>query len=519
MTTQNNASTPAERWVLISAILASAMGFIDSSALNVALPTIQSSLGANGTQLLWVVNGYLLMLAALILTGGSLGDRLGRKRIFSIGIAIFMAGSLGSGLSPSTDALIAARIVQGIGGAMMIPGSLALISAVYSDARRGQAIGTWSAVTTLVTVIGPVLGGVLSGAGLWRLIFLINVPLGVIALFILSARVPESANPGAKAIDYPGAVLATISLGGLTYGFISAPEMGFGAPAVIATLAVGVVSAIAFVFVESRSSHPMLPLNLFRSRVFSGANLLTLFLYGALSASSFFMSLNLVQVQGYSEAQAGMAFLPFSFFLAGLSRFTGRWADRHGFRTPLILGPAIVGIGFIVLSQVGVTSGPNSYWTTFLPGVLLFGLGMGITVAPLTSAVMGSVHRELSGTASGVNNAVSRTAGVLTIAVLGSVALLVFQGQLQARTASLDLAPQARASLTANAGQLGNTPLPSGVEGPAAAQAKDAIRQSFAGMFETIMLINAAMAFLAAGITILFIHPLRAREPARRETA
>ncbi len=519
MPTQENASTPAERWVLTSAILASAMGFIDSSALNVALPTIQSSLGANGTQLLWVVNGYLLMLAALILIGGSLGDRLGRKRVFSIGIAVFIAGSLGSGLSPTTDALIAARIVQGIGGAMMIPGSLALISAVYSDARRGQAIGTWSAVTTLVTVIGPVLGGVLSGAGLWRLIFLINIPIGMVALFILSSRVPESANPGAKPIDYVGTVFATISLGGLTYGFISAPQMGFGAPAVLITLTIGVVAAIAFIYTESRSSHPMLPLSLFRSRVFSGANLLTLFLYGALSASSFFMSLNLVQVQGYSETQAGMAFLPFSFFLAGLSRWTGRWADRHGYRIPLILGPAIVGLGFVVLSQVGVTYGPSTYWTTFLPGILLFGLGMGITVAPLTSAVMGSVHRDLSGTASGVNNAVSRTAGVLTIAVLGSLALLAFQSQLQARTAAIDLSPQVQQSLLAGAGQLGNTPLPPGVQGTAAAQVKEAIRQSFAGMFSTIMLVNAGMAFLAAGITILFIHPLRAREPARRETA
>jgi EmrB/QacA subfamily drug resistance transporter len=516
MTVQEAANnSQAERWVLVSAILASSMGFIDSSALNVALPTIQASLGATGTQLLWVVNGYLLMLAALILIGGSLGDRLGRKRVFSIGIAIFIAGSLGSGLSPTTDALIFARIIQGIGGALMIPGSLALITAVYSDARRGQAIGTWSAVTTIVTVIGPVLGGVLSGAGLWRFIFLINIPIGIAALYILATRVPESADPEAEPIDYPGAVTVTVALAGLTYGFISAPSMGFGSPAVVISLAVGVVAAGVFIWIESHSRYPMLPLSLFKSRVFSGTNLLTFFLYGALSALSFFMALNLVQVQGYSEAQAGLAFLPFSFFLAGLSRFAGRWADQHGFRIPLILGPAIVGLGFLVLSQVGITSGPSAYWTTFFPGVILFGLGMGITVAPLTSTVMGAVPREHAGTASGVNNAVSRTAGVLTIAVLGALALVVFQNQLQSRIAGMNLPPPVKQSLVANAGQLGNTPLPQGVQGQEAIQVEAAVKQSFASMFGTIMLVSAGMAFVAAGITIFFIHPLRARARAQ----
>jgi EmrB/QacA subfamily drug resistance transporter len=498
MAVQEKITTRMEGMVLVATILASAMAFIDGSALNVALPAVQTSLGANGTQLLWIVNGYLLMLASLILIGGSLGDRLGRKRIYAIGIATFLAGSLGSGLAPTANVLIATRIIQGIGGALMIPGSLALINANYSDARRGQAIGTWSAVVTIVTVAGPLLGGLFAGAGLWRLVFLINVPLGLAALFILITRVPESSNPAAQPIDYPGAVAATLALAGLTYGFISAPSQGFGAPAVALSLGVGVIGAALFVWIESRSTHPMLPFSLFRSNVFSGTNLLTLFLYGGLSAMSFFMSLNLVQAQGYSESQAGLSFLPFALTLSGLSRFTGHWSDQHGFRLPLILGPSLVGIGFLVLSRVGITSGPAAYWTTFFPGIMVFALGMGITVAPLTTAVMGSVPRERSGTASGVNNAVSRTAGVLTIAILGSLALIVFENQLQTRVAGLDLPAPAAASLRANAGQLGNTPIPPGIPAQTMEVVRTAIRQAFAATFSAIMLVTACLAFAAA---------------------
>jgi MFS family permease len=250
----------------------------------------------------------------------------------------------------------------------------------------------------------------------------------------------------------------------------------------------------------------MMPLSLFRSPVFSGTNLLTLFLYGALSASSFFLSLNLVQVQGYSESQAGFSFLPFALILSSLSRFTGHWADEHGFRLPLITGPALVGIGFLLLSRVGITSGPGAYWTTFLPGIITFALGMAITVAPLTTAVMGSVPRERSGTASGVNNAVSRTAGVLTIAILGALALIVFENQLQARVSGLSLPPQAAQSLLTSASKLGDTPIPSDVTGTAAFQVRTAIRLAFASTFQTVMLICAALAFISAGMAALLIR-------------
>ncbi len=335
----SSASPTTERWILFASILASSMAFIDGSALNVALPSLQADLQASGAQLLWIVNAYLLMLAALILVGGSLGDKLGRKKIFMLGIGLFLLASLACGLAPTIEIMIGARVVQGVGGALMIPGSLAIISASFGDDRRGRAIGTWSAATTLVTIAGPLLGGFLADAGLWRGIFLINIPLGVTALLVLFFKVPESHDEqAAPGIDYLGAGLASLGLAGLTYGFISAPRLGFGAPSVAGALLGGATALAAFVFVESRSNHPMMPLQLFRSRTFSGANLLTLFLYGALSVGMFFLSLNLVQAQNYSQSLAGLAFTPFAVLISVLSRLTGGLADRYGPRLPSSLG-------------------------------------------------------------------------------------------------------------------------------------------------------------------------------------
>jgi len=311
-------------WVLFSTIFASSMAFIDGTALNVAMPAVQAGLHATGVQLLWIVNAYLLMLAALIPVGGSLGDLFGRRKVFALGICLFMLASLVCGLAPSAEFLLWARAVQGIGSALMIPGSLAIISSFFGPTRRGRAIGTWSAATTIVTVIGPILGGVLSGAGFWRGVFLINIPLGVAALIPLFLKVPESRNEEAGGrIDFPGAGLLIISLAGLTYGFISAPDFGFGDPRIVAALAVGVAALAGFLVVETRSAHPMIPLGLFASRTFSGTNLLTLALYGALSVGMFFLSLNLVQAQGYSMALAGFAFTPFALILTALSRAPG----------------------------------------------------------------------------------------------------------------------------------------------------------------------------------------------------
>ncbi|HEX9027579.1 MAG TPA: MFS transporter [Anaerolineales bacterium] len=495
-----------ERWALAATILASSMAFVDGSALNVALPALQASLHASGAQLLWIVNGYLLMLASLILVGGTLGDRLGRKKVFQAGIGLFMLASLGSGLSPTVEWIIPARIVQGIGGSLMIPGSLALISALLPPDRRGRAIGTWSAATTLVNVAGPVLGGFLADHGLWRGVFLINLPLGVIALAVLAWKVPESRDESASGpLDFLGAALVTAGLAGVSYGFLSAPDLGFSDPRVFAPLALGIVALAAFVLVEARKAHPMMPLGLFKSSDFSGANLLTLFLYGALSAVSFFVSLDLVQVQGYSKTEAGLSFLPFAILLTVMSRWAGGLVDRRGPRLPLTVGPTLVGCGFFWLAFTGVTSGPGAYWTTFFPGMFLFGVGMGLTVAPLTATVMGSVASHLAGTASGINNAVSRIAGVLAIATLGAAALIMFAGQMEGRAASIDLSAQARQELHVQARNLSGAVVPASVGQGQTAAVESAIKDSFAQTFKVVVLACAGLAWASALATLVLI--------------
>jgi EmrB/QacA subfamily drug resistance transporter len=494
-------------WVLLSTILASSMAFIDGTALNVALPALQAGLQANGVQLLWVVNAYLLMLAALIPIGGSLGDVLGRKRVFAVGISLFMLASLVCGLAPSIEFLIGARLLQGIGSALMIPGSLAIISAYYEPSKRGRAIGTWSAATTIVTVAGPVLGGVLAGAGLWRGVFLINLPLGVIALSVLLAKVPESRNQESSGrIDFPGAALLAIGLAGLTYGFISAPDLGFGHPRVLGALAVGLFGMAGFLAVEARSASPMVPLALFSSRTFSGTNLLTFGLYGALSAGMFFLSLDLVQAQSYSLAVAGFAFTPFALILTALSRWAGGLVDKAGPRLPLIIGPAISGGAFLFMAFSGLSDGPSHYWVTFFPGVVLLGVGMGITVAPLTTAVMSSVATHFAGTASGINNAVSRTAGVLAIAVVGAAALSLFSNALRARTTPLDIADAARTALAAEASRLGAAAVPAQVAPEKVGEVQNAIRLAFVDTFKVVMLICAALAWIGAALAGVFVE-------------
>ncbi len=494
-------------WVMFATILASSMAFIDGSALNVALPSIQSDLGSSGAQLLWFVNGYALMLASLILLGGTLGDKLGRKRVFFSGILVFTAGSATCAASPTSTFLIVARLVQGVGGALMVPGSLSIISSFFPSDRRGTAIGTWSAATTITTAGGPVLGGVLAQAGLWRLVFLINVPLGLAAMVALLARVPESSDrrPGER-LDLLGAVVVTISLAALSFGFISAPNKGFGNILVILSLFVGGAAALLFVFVERRSASPMVPLNIFRTVRFTGANFLTLFLYGSLTLFSFFLPLTMVQAQGYSESRAGLTLLPFALLLAAMSRWMGRVSDRFGPRVPLIVGPLVVGAGFLVSSLTGTDAGPHSYWTTYFPGIVLFGLGMGTTVAPLTTTVMSAVDRELSGTASGINNAVSRVAGVLFLAILGSVALLFFKNHVMGTASTLSLDRAQMASLARAASNLGNTNVPSNISGALAHRVAETLDRSFVATFRLIMYVCTGCAWASGLCAALFLR-------------
>jgi EmrB/QacA subfamily drug resistance transporter len=494
-------------WVLTATILASSMAFIDGTALNVAMPAIQAGLHASGEQLLWVANAYLLMLAALIPIGGSLGDVLGRKKVFALGIGLFMLSSLVCGIAPTIGFLIVARLIQGVGSALMIPGSLAIITAFFGPESRGKAIGTWSAFTTIVTVAGPILGGVLANAGFWRGVFLISFPLGALALVVLFLKVPESRDEKSSGrIDSLGAALLAVGLAGPTYGLLSAPDMGFADPRVFGTLIAGALALAAFLLVEARSAHPMIPLGLFSSRTFSGVNLLTFGLYGALSAGTFFLSLNMVQAQGYSMAAAGFAFTPFALILTALSRWAGGLVDKGGPRLPLIIGPAISGAAFLFMAFSGLSDGPSHYWVTFFPGVVLLGIGMGITVAPLTTSVMSSVAGHLAGTASGINNAVSRTAGVLAIAVVGAVALFVFSHALQARTAMIRISSEARAALSAEAGRLGAAEVPAQVEAEHAEGVQTGIRLAFVDAFRVVMLICTALAWLGAALAGFFVE-------------
>ena len=494
------------KWIMVSAILASAMAFIDGTALNVVLPALQRSLNAGAADLFWILNAYLLILAALILIGGSLGDKLGRKKIFMIGIAIFIIGSAACGFAPGVTLLIAFRMIQGLGGALMIPGSLSLISSSINQKERGKAIGTWSAITTVVTMGGPILGGALADAGLWRYIFFINIPIGIAALIFLALKVKESKDEGSdQSLDYPGAITIALGLAAITFGFLRIPAAGFNWQ-VDGSLVLGVVMLVSFITIQKKSKHPMMPLQLFKNSTFSGANLLTFFLYAGLGAGMLFMSLNMVQVQGYSQLQSGLTFLPFTIMMISLARFAGGLADKHGPRILLIAGPATAGAGLLILSFVKQTAGPGDYWTTFLPGVIVFGLGMSFTVAPLTAAVMGSVDDHFSGTASGVNNAMTRIANVFANAIFGALAVMFFSGALQKEITAVPLKPKEKQEIMASAKDLGNAKVPKGLADNDKKAIEKAYHESFISAYAKIMRISSGLAFLGALMAFVFIR-------------
>lgn len=499
--------SPAGKWIMVSAILASAMAFIDATALNVILPSLQKSLNATGTDLFWLLNAYLLMLAALILIGGSLGDKLGRKRVFRLGILIFITGSAACGFAPDVIFLILFRILQGIGGALMIPGSLSLISSSINEQERGRAIGTWSAITTVVTMGGPILGGALGDAGLWRYIFFINVPIGLAALLILSFKVKESRDEDVdKRIDIPGAITIAMGLALLTFGFLRIPAVGFHSPHVYISLLLGLILLFLFIYIEKKSKHPMMPLQLFSNPTFTGVNLLTFFLYAGLGAGMLFLPLNLVQVQGYSQFKSGLTFLPFTILMITIARYAGSIADKYGPRTLLIAGPATAGLGLLILSFIKQTNGPADYWTTFFPGILVLGLGMSFTVAPLTAAVMGSVSDHFSGTASGVNNALTRIANVFANAIFGALAVLFFTGALQDHIKNIPLDTREKQSVIAEAANLGNAKVPDTINSRDKVIIERAYHESFIHAYANIMRISAGLGFLGALMSVMFIR-------------
>jgi EmrB/QacA subfamily drug resistance transporter len=404
-------AAPAPVWALAAAVVGSGMSFIDGTAVNVALPVLQRDLRASAESVAWVVEGYTLFLSALMLIGGSLGDRFGRRRVYAVGIALFALASVSCGLATNVGVLIVARCVQGIGGALATPGSLALIAASYEGAARGRAIGTWSGASAVLSAVGPVLGGTLVQVGSWRYVFLINAPLAALVLVILAFRVRESRDPSALGeIDVTGAVLVTLGLGALVYGLIRL-QSGIDSPGIVAVVA-GTFALAAFVFVERRSTHPMVSLALFGSRTFTVANLYTFLLYATLGGGLYFIPFDLIDARGYEPAIAGAALLPFVAIVFPLSRFSGGLVARVGPRIPLAVGGALVGAAFVVFA---LAPHDAPYWTSFFPGAVLLGLGGAAFVAPLTTTVMSAVESSHAGVASGINNAVSRTAGLVAI--------------------------------------------------------------------------------------------------------
>jgi EmrB/QacA subfamily drug resistance transporter len=490
--------TATRRWTLVATILASSMTFIDGTVVNVALPALQADLHATITDVQWVIEAYALFLGALILVGGSLGDQFGRKRVFLAGLLLFTIASMACGIAMSPAMLIAGRAVQGIGAAFLVPGSLAIISAAFDEAERGRAIGTWSGFSAITTAIGPVSGGWLVEHVSWRAVFFLNLPFAAIALALSLRFIDESRDPSRSSrIDWTGAALAVAGLGGVVFALLEWPPLGPGHPLVVGALAAGAASLVLLAVVERRAASPMLPLDLFRSRSFTLANVLTLLLYAALSIVMFLMPMNLIQVQHYSATAAGAALLPFPLIMFALSRWSGGLVARFGSRTPLTVGPVIAALGLALQARPGIG---GSYWTTFFPAVVVMGFGMAITVAPLTTTVMGAADPRHAGAASGVNNAVARVAGLLAIAVFGVVLARTFDAHVRPPLDRLALSPAANEALQRELPKIAGADVAqaASMPPPQRAAVRAVIDNAFVFAFRLVMFCSAALALASA---------------------
>ena len=484
-------------WILASTIIGSSMVFIDGTAVNVALPVMQRDLHATIAQSQWFVEAYALFLAALILVGGSLGDHFGRKRMFMAGVAGFAVASAACGISQTAFELTVARAAQGMASALLTPGSLAIIGASFSPRERGGAIGIWSSLTAVTSAAGPVLAGFIVQAASWRWIFFINIPLALATVAIASCCVPESQDDEVThRVDWWGALLATSGLGALVYGLIAASGGGWNSSD-IAISAAGLVLLGAFLAFERRAPAPMMPLSLFSNRTFSAINLMTLFLYAALGGALFFLPFNLIQVHEYSPTAAGAALLPYVALISLLSPLTGRLAPRLGSKPLLVAGSFVTAIAFLALALPATSGG---YWTTFFPGMVVLGVGMALVVSPLTTAVMECVDPAHFGVASGINNAVARTAGLLAIAAITLAVVATFNRSLDVGLNHVQppLPPTVRAAVDEQRAQLGDLRAPSWASPAEQTATRAAVAHAYVDGFRVAMLIGAALALASA---------------------
>jgi EmrB/QacA subfamily drug resistance transporter len=496
---------PQGSWILVTTILGSSMAFIDGTVVTVALPVLQNAFRASIAQVQWVIESYALLLAALLLLGGSLGDRFGRRRIYVIGVIIFATASAWCGLARSVHELIVSRAIQGIGAALLVPGSLAIISASFNEEDRGRAIGTWSAFTAITAAIGPVLGGWLVEHLSWRWVFFINLPLAVVVIGLALLRVPKNRRQETgTALDWQGALLATLALGLLVFGLIESSNRGWASPVVVGTGLAGLALLCLFIVWEARSRAPIMQLALFQSRDFSGANAITFFLYTALGGALFFLPFNLIQVQGYSPTAAGAALLPLILIIFFLSRWTGGLVSRYGSKVPLVAGPLIAASGFslFMVPDVGGT-----YWSTFFTPACVLGLGMAVTIAPLTTAVMGAAGKENAGVASGINNAISRVGGLLAVALFGVILSHVFSSHLDKNLSELGVGYEVGKSISEQKAQLAAITIPRDTPSPLAARIRREISRSYVAGFRWVMATAAVLSVLSAIISWLAIAP------------
>lgn len=483
------------RWVLAATVLGSSMEYIDGTVVNVAIPSLQTSLGATGAQAQWIVESYALLLSSLLLVGGSLGDRFGFRKTFLCGVVVFACASIWCGLAPGIDQLLVARCLQGVGGALLVPNSLAFLSAQFRDKDRGRAIGTWSGFGAIMTALGPVIGGWVVQHGSWRWVFFLNVPIALATIWITLAKTPALRRgiTERKTLDVKGAVLAMASLSCLTFSLM---EWSGRQPVCRITGAIGLVLLAMFVIVERRAEWPIMPTELFLNRNFTGANLLTFFLYGALSAALFYLPLNLIQVQGYTPTRAGAAVLPLILLMFLLSNWAGGLIGRYGARTPLVVGPLVAALGYCMLARPGIG---GSYWITYFPAVIVLGFGMTISVAPLTTVVMSSVIGRRAGAASGVNNAVSQVAALLALALSAPVFFARFSSDLTERIKLARLPVPVALQIQKEERKLGaidtNDPL-----------GRKAVDEAFVGAFRLVVLIAAASSATAGATAMLTIR-------------